>query len=67
MYRRKSFKNIFTKALILNKKRMNNSKNFATIYTGDKKFIWIEKSNNSESISKKFSARDWISWYERNF
>ena len=27
----------------------------------------IEKSNNSDSISKKFSARDWISWYERNF
>ena len=26
--------------------RMNNSENFATIYMGDKKFIWIEKSNN---------------------
>ena len=30
-------------------RRMNNSKNFATIYTGDKKFIWIEKSNNSSN------------------
>ena len=28
------------------KRRMNNSENFATIYMGDKKFIWIEKSNN---------------------
>ena len=27
-------------------RRMNNSENFATIYMGDKKFIWIEKSNN---------------------
>ena len=29
------------------KRRMNNSENFATIYIGDKKFIWIEKTNNS--------------------
>ena len=29
------------------KRRMNNSENFATIYMGDKKFIWIEKLNNS--------------------
>ena len=31
------------------KKRMNNSENFATIYMGDKKFIWIEKLNNSSN------------------
>ena len=32
-------------------RRMNNSENFATIYMGDKKFIWIEKSNNFGFVS----------------
>ena len=42
---------------------INNKLEVVFLYLGR----GIEKSKNINSISKKFSPLDWISWYEKNF